>query len=233
MFTDSFNTNKTQISAHSAEPCCCSPHRLTLWSAHASFKHTRSLSQYKCLLLAKHTQFFSFLVTLSNWKHTYVHFIPLHSNRCFWNVTHRAFKIYIFQFSYDLCPLHFPVHTHTHTLSQVPAQLHPEVGQSGLLSLYPPINPCFLLNFLIISSPTLLTLTFYTPSPLLFPLDSFPNSDPYTHTHTLWPSLIFLCLLLFSPLSSYCYQSPCRQQDFPCGWKQAVAGLYCFSGSLH
>lgn len=36
----------------------------------------------------------------------------------------------------------------------------------------------------------------------------------------------------FYALSSYCYQSPCRQQDFPRGWKQAVGvGLYCFTGS--
>lgn len=86
-------------------------------------------------------------------------------------------------------------------------------------------------------------------SPLTLPLLGFPplwtacqTSQTQTPPHSLWPSLIsssssscwtsLTSSTLLSALSSYCYQSPCRQQDFPRGWKRAVGPvLYCLTSS--
>lgn len=62
----------------------------------------------------------------------------------------------------------------------------PEEIELGLLSLwvYPPINPCFSLNYFIITSPSLLTLTPYTPSALVFPSGLDPKCPQFIPLHS-------------------------------------------------
>lgn len=52
------------------------------------------------------------------------------------------------------------------------------------LWVYPPNNPCFSLNYFIITSPSLLTLTPHTPSALVFPSGLDPKCPQFIPLHT-------------------------------------------------